>query len=320
MVQDIKFSVIIPVYNEEQTIHELYQRLNAVFKDLESKYEIIFIDDGSTDKSFKIIEELCNADGNLKVISLRVNSGKSIALSCGFEESSGSTIITLDSDLQDQPEDIPKFLSKLEEGYDLVSGWKRKRYDPFYKVFASRIFNFFTATFTGVKIHDFNNGFKAYRKDVMNNINLYGDQFRFIPAFAKWQGFRIGEVEVNHRPRLKGKSKFGSSKMFRGFFDLMTVLFLSKFSKRPLHFFGSIGMIIFIIGLIINLYLTVIWFNGAILSNRPILLLGALMIIIGIQFIATGLLGEMISQIFNRSYRIYPISKKVGNFNKNSNE
>ena len=150
-------------------------------------------------------------------------------------------------------------------------------------------------------------------------MNLYGDQFRFIPAFAKWQGFRIGEVEVNHKPRLKGKSKFGSSKMVRGFFDLMTVLFLSKFSKRPLHFFGSIGMVIFTLGLIINLYLTIVWFNGAVLSNRPILLLGALLLIIGIQFIATGLLGELISQMLNRSYRIYPVFKKIGNFKINSN-
>jgi glycosyltransferase involved in cell wall biosynthesis len=316
MKTKIRYSAIIPVFNEEKSLKELTRRLIKVFDDLQKSYELIFIDDGSKDNSFSILEKLSRKNSKIKIISFRKNFGKSTALACGFHFSRGEIIFTLDADLQDQPEDIPLFLKKLKEGYDLVSGWKKKRNDPIDKVIISRIFNFLTARFTGVKIHDFNCGFKVYKREVINNLEVYGDLYRFIPALAFWQGFKVGEVEVHHQRRLYGKSKFGQSRLPRGFFDLFTVVFILRFLKRPLHFFGFLGLIFFFFGLIINLYLTFIWFKGQAIGHRPLLILGMLLIVVGIQFISTGLLGEMMTYFQSKSEKekIYPIDKTLGDF------
>ena len=246
------------------------------------------------DRSLDILKELHAQDRRVKVIHFRKNFGKAQALSQGFRDCRGEKIITIDADLQDFPEEIPKLLAWLGEGFDLVSGWKRKREDSIMKRITSRIFNFFTAFFTGVKIHDFNCGLKAYRRAVTEEIELYGELYRFIPAVAAWKGFRVGEVIVQHGPRQYGKSKYGFERFFRGFFDLLTIVMLTKYTQRPLHFFGGLGMILSTAGFAIDAYLAILWFRGTYLSNRPLLLLGTLLIILGIQFMFFGLLGELI--------------------------
>jgi len=294
-MKNIDYSVIIPCLNEQDSIEELFNRISNIFKGMQSSFEIIFIDDGSTDDSWQIIKNLSKVYPSVKGFSFRKNFGKSIAFSCGFEYATGDIIFTIDCDLQDNPEEIPKFIKKLDEGYDLVSGWKKKRNDSLDKVVASRIFNFFTSKLTGVKIHDFNCGFKAYKRKVVKSLDLYEDLFRFIPAFANWNGFKVGEVLVEHTSRKHSKSKYGPSRLARGFFDLITILFLTKYLKKPLHFFGILGILIFMIGLIINVYLSILWLNGNVIGNRPLLILGTLMMIVGMQFVSTGLLGEMIA-------------------------
>lgn len=290
----IDISVVIPCYNEEQGLQELYRRLCAVLEPITAQFELLFVDDGSTDRSMDILKELHAQDRRVKVIHFRKNFGKAQALSHGFLNCRGEKVVTIDADLQDFPEEIPKLVAWLGEGFDLVSGWKRKREDSIGKRLTSRIFNFFTALFTGVKIHDFNCGLKAYRRVVTEEMELYGELYRFIPAVAAWKGFRVGEVIVSHGPRRYGKSKFGIERFFRGFFDLLTIVMLTKYTQRPLHFFGGLGMMLSCAGFSIDAYLALQWFRGTYLSNRPILLLGTLLIILGIQFIFFGLLGELI--------------------------
>jgi glycosyltransferase involved in cell wall biosynthesis len=290
----LDISVVIPCYNEEPGLRELYSRLCAVLEPVTARFELLFIDDGSRDRSLDILKELHAQDRRVKIIHFRKNFGKAHALSQGFKDCRGEKIITIDADLQDFPEEIPKLLAWLGEGFDLVSGWKRKRDDSFGKRITSRIFNFFTALFTGVKIHDFNCGLKAYRRAVTEELELYGELYRFIPAVAAWKGFRVGEVIVRHGPRRYGKSKYGLERFFRGFFDLLTIVMLTKYTQRPLHFFGGLGMILSVAGFVIDAYLAFQWFRGTYLSNRPLLLLGTLLIILGIQFMFFGLLGELI--------------------------
>lgn len=290
----LDISVIIPCYNEEQALQELYSRLCAVLEPITAQFELLFVDDGSSDRSFDIMKQLHEQDRRVKIIHFRKNFGKAQALSQGFKDCRGEKIITIDADLQDFPEEIPKLLAWLGEGFDLVSGWKRKREDSIVKRLTSRIFNFFTALFTGVKIHDFNCGLKAYRRVVTEELDLYGELYRFIPAVAAWKGFRVGEVIVQHGPRQYGKSKFGIERFFRGFFDLLTIVMLTKYTQRPLHFFGGLGMLLSTAGFAIDAYLAILWFRGTYLSNRPLLLLGTLLIILGIQFMFFGLLGELI--------------------------
>lgn len=314
MREKIKYSVILPVYNEEKSLEVLTRRLIRVLDNLKDNWEIIFVDDGSKDNSLEVIKKICQKNKKVKAIRLRKNFGKSTALTCGFKFSSGEIVFTMDADLQDQPEDIPKFLKKLNQGYDLVSGWKKKRKDPLNKIIASRIFNFFTAKFTGVRIHDFNCGFKAYKKEAIANLDFYGDLFRFIPALVAWQGFKVGEIEVSHSYRRYGRSKFGHGRMVRGFFDLFTIIFIIRFLKRPLHLFGIFGLLFFMIGFLINLYLTILWFSGEVIGHRPLLTLGVLLMIIGFQFVSTGLLGEMLTYFQTRAEKEYPIAQKIGNF------
>jgi len=290
----IAFSVVIPLYNEEGSLEELHRRLTDTIATLSDRFEIIFVDDGSIDNSFAVLQKLHKRDSRVKAIRFRKNFGKSTALSAGFKKARGEIIITLDADLQDLPEEIPSLLRKLEQGYDLVSGWKKKRKDSLIRKIASRLFNRVTSFFTGVKLHDFNCGLKCYRRELVDELALYGELHRFIPAIANWKGFRVGEVKVGHHPRMHGVSKFGSERYLRGLFDLLTVIMLTKYPEKPLHFFGLLGTILSLSGLAINIYMAVLRISGKWISNRPLLLLGILLLILGVQFIFFGLMGELI--------------------------
>ena len=300
-IESPEISIVIPLLDEQESLAELYDKITSALKDLTKSYEIVFIDDGSTDRSYEMLENLYQKDRWIHVYQFRKNYGKSAALACGFQMAKGRFVITMDADLQDDPAEIPNLLAKLNEGYDLVSGWKKKRYDPFIKRNSSQIFNRVTGWISGLKIHDFNCGLKAYRSEVVKDIQIYGQLHRFIPALAHWQGYKVGELIVRHHPRKYGKTKFGLFRFAAGLFDLFTVIFLNKFKRRPLHLFGSIGLITFLVGMIINLYLAIekIFAKG-ILSNRPLLFLGILLVIVGIQFISIGLLGEMITETQKR--------------------
>ena len=300
-VNDQKYiSVVIPLLNEEESLPELHEKLTVVLKSIEGSYEIIFIDDGSTDNSFKALSEIAGKDKNVRVIKFQKNYGKAAGLSTGFAEANGEFIFTMDADLQDDPEEIPVILEKLKSGYDHISGWKKKRNDPFSKRFPSKVWNFMIAKVTGIKLHDFNCGLKGYRREVIKNISVYGELHRYIPALVKEAGFyRIGEVVVKHHKRKYGKTKFGGARFFKGMFDLLTVTYVYKYILRPLHFFGILGVISSCMGFVILLYLSYLkFFADEGLSERPLLFLGILLFILGIQLISTGFLGEMIT--YNR--------------------
>ncbi len=291
------FSFVVPAKNEEDSVEVLYREILQAVEPLKKSVEIIFIDDGSTDGTFSRLENLHRKDSRVKVIKLRGNFGKSVALQEGFNRVEGNIIFTLDADLQDDPKEIPLFLEKLEKGFDLVSGWKKKRNDPsLSKVLPSRILNFLTNILTGVGIHDTNCGFKAYRKEVIESLNLYGELYRFIPVIAAKNNFKVGEIVVEHRPRKFGKTKFGWSRGVKGILDLLTVVFLTGYMRRPGHFFGTLGLLSFFLGFIIGLYITYLRLTtGTIQDRQPLLFLGMLLMIIGVQLIATGLLAEMIT-------------------------
>jgi len=310
----LAFSAVISCFNEEKSLTELYGRLTATLSSMTDAYELIFIDDGSTDGTLGVLKGLHDKDKRVKIIHFRKNFGKSYALSQGFKYCTGTTVITLDADLQDLPEEIPKLLAHLDDGCDLVSGWKKKRKDPLGKKVASRIFNFCTSLITGINIHDFNCGLKAYRREVTEALTLYGEIYRFIPALAGWKGFRIGEVIVNHGSRKYGTSKFGTERLFKGFFDLLTIRFLTKYTQRPLHLFGGLGAGLAIVGFLIDTYLAVLWFSGQHIGHRPLLLLGTLLMIIGIQFIFFGLLGELI--VFSSPKETNSVVKDTHGFNE----
>jgi glycosyltransferase involved in cell wall biosynthesis len=263
------------------------------------KYEIVFIDDGSTDNSFEIIKQLKQRNTRIRAFKFRRNYGKSAALSLGFAQARGEMIVTLDADLQDDPSEIKKLLDKIKEGYDLVTGWKKKRYDPITKVIPSRFFNWVTSKVSGIRLHDFNCGIKAYKREVAKSLQLYGEIYRYIPALANWDGYKVTEIPVKHHPRKFGKSKFGSTRFIKGYLDLITVLFTTRYLKRPMHFFGTIGTIFASSGFIIDLYLLIEWFMGlTALSNRPLALFGIALIIVGVQLFSIGLVGEMIVKNF----------------------
>ena len=293
-----KLSVVIPLLNEEESILPLANEIKKSVKNINIGLEVIFVDDGSTDGSLKAIKDICKQDKRFKYISFRKNYGKSAALHMGFKETTGDVVITMDADLQDDPGEIPNLIKKLEEGFDVVSGWKKVRHDPFIKKSSSKFFNFVTKVMSGIKIHDFNCGLKAYRKEVVENIKVYGELHRYIPVLADWQGFKISEIPVKHHARRYGKSKFGISRFFKGFLDLITVIFATRYIKRPMHLFGFLGAFAFFLGIIVNGYLTIEWISGKPLSNRPMLFLGILLIIVGVQFFSVGLLGEMMVNNF----------------------
>ena len=290
-------SVVIPLYNEEESLKELSFGLEKVFDFLKCNYEVIFIDDGSTDNSFARIKDINRKNQKFHCIKLRRNYGKSAALAKGFKAAKGNIVITMDADLQDDPEEIPDLIKVLNSGFDLVSGWKKIRYDPFIKKHTSKFFNYFTSKLSGIKIHDFNCGLKAYKKDVVKSLNIYGEMHRYIPAIAHLSGFKVTEKTVKHHARKYGVTKFGASRFVNGFLDLLTVVFTNKYMKRPLHFFGSIGIISSFAGFVVSLYLIILkFFEGKPLSDRPLFLIGIFLIIVGVQFMSLGLIAEMITK------------------------
>ncbi len=310
----MKISVVVPVMNEEENLPILYRELKAVLEEVAPQdYEMIFVDDGSTDGTFTVLSALAAEDERMTVIQFRRNFGKSAALSAGFERAKGEIVITMDGDLQDDPAEIPRFLAKLEEGYDLVSGWKYPRLDPPSKTWPSRLFNLVTATVSGVHLHDFNCGFKAYRHEVTRDVNLYGELHRFIPVLAHQKGYRVTEIKVHHRPRRFGRSKFGAKRLARGFFDFLTVILLGEYRWRPMHLFGWLGLLSGAAGVAINLYLAYLWFTGhRPIGTRPLLTLGVLLITVGVQFFTIGLLAEMFAMSQSRYVKPYAIRRIVG--------
>ncbi|AAM31917.1 glycosyltransferase family 2 protein [Methanosarcina mazei] len=296
MSNKTQLSIIIPVHNEEENILELYKSLYNILSLVGKTYEIIYVDDGSTDDSFEKIKSI--EDARVKVVRFQRNYGKAAALSCGFKKSKGDIVITMDGDLQDDPKEIPRFIEELDK-YDMVSGWKSKRYDPISKTLPSRFFNWLTRFITGVKINDFNCGYKAYHNYVVKNINLYGEFHRYIPALAYWRGYSVGEIEVEHHPRIHGESKYGVERLLKGFLDLITVTFLMMYKKRPLHMFGGIGFLLSFSGVFISVYLMFLWIIGERIGDRPLLMLGILLTVIGAQFVSLGLIGELITNSRN---------------------
>lgn len=286
-------SIVVPLYNEEESLKELSQNIKNKLADT-LHYEIIFVDDGSTDKSWSIIQELFEQNDNIKGVALRNNNGKSVALAAGFMAADGEVIATMDADMQDNPSDIIKLLDKLEQGYDVISGWKHRK-ASLLRLLLTKTFNFSVAITTGIKLHDFNCSLKIYRKEVIQEIKVYGELHRFLPVLAFWRGFKVTEERIENYERKYGKSKYGLERIWRGFFDLASILFIVKYSKKPLHFFGLIGLLLFLVGLIIDIYLTFMHFAGEKIGDRPLLMLGTLMIILGIQFFSLGLLGESLS-------------------------
>jgi glycosyltransferase involved in cell wall biosynthesis len=294
---NVDVSVVVPLYNEEESLKELHHQLRATLQRIDARYELLFIDDGSTDKSFEVLRGLKRIDHRVKIIRFRRNFGKSAALAVGFEKAQGTYVVTMDADLQDDPAEIPSLVKKLEEGFDLVSGWKKVRRDPISKTLPSKFFNFVTRMMTGVKIHDFNCGLKAYRNAVVKTVEVYGELHRYVPVLAHNAGFRVGEMTVQHRSRKYGKTKFGIGRFWKGFLDLLTILFTTRYFRRPLHLFGVWGMLFALAGVAIDGWLAAEWALGkTALSNRPLLIVGVLLIIVGIQFVGIGLLGEMITK------------------------
>ena len=287
-------SIVVPVYEEAASLPELADRIRAACDGFD--YEVWLIDDGSRDGSWDVIEALHAEDARFVGVRFQRNYGKSAALAVGFKRVRGRYVVTMDADLQDDPAEIPGLIDRLDEGYDLVSGWKKERKDPLSKTIPSHFFNFVTRIFSGIDIHDFNCGLKAYRREVVKSTNVYGELHRYIPLLAKWEGFeRITEKAVQHHPRKHGETKFGVERFIRGFLDLITVTFLTRFAVRPMHFFGTLGTIAFVLGLAISLWLSIEKIVYSVyLSDRPLLLFGALLILFGAQMFTTGLLGEMI--------------------------
>lgn len=291
----MELSVVVPVLDEVDSLPTLYRELTATLELLGRSYELLFVDDGSHDGSFATLEKLHRSDDRVRVIQHRRNFGKAAALQSGFRAARGEVIVTLDADLQDDPAELPRLLQHLEDGHDLVSGWKHNRQDPASKTLPSRLFNRVTAWLTGVRLRDFNSGYKAYRREVVEELRLYGELHRFIPALAAWRGFRVDEVPVHHRPRRFGRSKYGSARFWRGSLDLLTVLFLTRYTRRPLHLFGSLGLVAWAIGGAVNLYLAALWLAGVRpIGNRPLLAFGILGMLVGLQFFCLGLLSELI--------------------------
>ena len=291
----MELSIVIPAYNEEESLPELMKRISANVDSLEIAYEVIFVDDGSTDSTPQVIESLKEIYPQIRAIFFRRNYGKSPALSEGFKMAEGAKVLTMDADLQDDPAEIPALMQMIDDGYDMVSGWKKTRHDPISKTLPSKFFNKVTAALSGIHIHDFNCGLKIYRNEVVKSMAVYGELHRYLPVLAHYNGFKVGEMVVQHHARQHGHSKFGFTRIFPGFFDLFTVLFLTRFRTRPLHVFGIPGVLSFLSGFSIELYLTMRWFAGKGIGGRPLFFLGILLILVGIQFFGFGLLAEMIS-------------------------
>jgi len=288
-------SIVIPLHNEERSVALLYDELQSALEPLGQEWEAVFVDDGSVDGSFAALTRLHAAHENVRVVRLRRNFGKAAALATGFGQAQGETVVTIDADLQDDPAEIPRLLAKLDEGFDLVSGWKTRRRDPLRRRLLSKLFNWVTGRLSGLRLHDMNCGLKAYRAEVVHGLRLYGELHRFIPVLAHYRGFRIAELPVNHRPREHGRSRYGVERYVRGFLDLLTVSFIGRYRHRPLHLFGGLGLVLGAIGLAILVYLTVVKALGHAIGERPLLTLGVLLVVVGLQFFSLGLISEMLT-------------------------
>jgi glycosyltransferase involved in cell wall biosynthesis len=288
-------SVIVPVHDEERSVALLHDELTSALAQLDAPWEAVFVDDGSTDGTFAALTRLHAAHENVRVVRLRRNFGKAAALQAGFAAAQGDVVVTIDGDLQDDPAEIPRLLAKLEEGFDLVSGWKTKRRDPLTRRIPSRIFNAVTGRLSGLRLHDLNCGLKAYRADVVKGMPIYGELHRFIPVLAHYRGFRVAELPVNHRPREHGRSRYGMERYVRGFLDLLTVTFMGRYRHRPLHLFGGLGLLLGLVGAIVLVYLTVLKLTGEAIGHRPLLTLGVLLVVVGVQLLSLGLVSELIA-------------------------
>jgi dolichol-phosphate mannosyltransferase len=286
---------VVPLLNEGATLERLHAELAAALDKAHYDWEVVYVDDGSTDGSYAELVRLHAANPNVRVVRLRRNFGKAAALGAGFETATGDIVVTIDGDLQDDPEEIPGLIAKLDEGYDLVTGWKRDRKDSLPRRLASFAYNLVTRMATGVPLHDMNCGLKVYRAELLDHVQVYGERHRFMPVLAHHMGFSVAEVSVNHRPRLNGKSRFGIERYLRSPFDLLTIMFMGRYRYRPLHIFGGVGLTLGLAGGAILAYLTVIKLNGAGIGGRPLLLLGVLLVVVGIQLLSLGLLGEMLT-------------------------
>ena len=311
MINNESLSIVIPVYNEASSLIELYEEIKINVTSF-SIWEILFIDDGSTDDSGEIIRSLHEKDKRVKLIQFHRNYGKSAALSEGFKTATGNFILTMDADLQDDPKEIDNFFKKIQDGYDLVSGWKKTRKDPLSKKIPSKFFNWFTRLMTGVKIHDFNCGFKIYHKQVVDSLDIYGGRHRYIPALANQKRFTIGEIPVNHRERKYGTTKYGGARLFHGFFDLLTILFLHRYTQRPLHLFGYLGLISISISSGAEIYVVILklFFNEPFKIHFALIVFGGMLFVLGLWFFSIGLIGEMIAKVTqHRENRIKQILK-----------
>ena len=314
MTSEVFLTVVVPVYNEEESLPHLCSQLYPVLESLEKTFEVIFVDDGSTDGSFETLKSLSSKYLNFRAVRFRRNCRKASALSTGCKEANGELVVTMDADLQDDPQEIPRLIDALSVKYDVVSGWKKKRHDPLSKIIPSRLFNFITSLVSGIRLHDFNCGLKIYRRDVCEDVlpYLYGELYRFLPAIAHWEGYRVGEIPVQHHPRKYGYSKFGTKRLLNGFLDLMTITFIIRFMNTPMHIFGSLGLISTVGGFAICSYIALIYFDyGNIQSRHPLLLLGILLIIVGIQFFSTGLLGDMLASSKERGGNSPRIAERI---------
>lgn len=293
----VRLSVVVPVFNEVESLEPLVAEIDAAAAALGAPYEIIFVDDGSSDGSQSVLTRIAEARPNVRLIEFRRNFGKAAALDAGFRAAAGDVVFSMDADLQDDPAEFTAFLAKIDEGYDVVSGWKRRRLDPLDKTAPSKIFNAVVGAVSGVKLNDFNCGFKAYRAEALEDLSLYGELHRFIPVLLHWRGFRVGEVAVNHRARRFGKSKFGAGRLFKGALDLATVILNTRYQTRPLHVFALAGTMLGAAGFAILSYLTALWFAGAgPIGDRPLFFLGILLAVSSLQFFTVGLLAEFIQR------------------------
>lgn len=300
-----EISIVVPVKDEQETVGALVEAIHEVFSSslqhVARLNEVVIVDDGSSDGTWAAIEKAVDAWPFVVGVRLRRNFGKAAALQEGILHSTGGVIITMDGDLQDDPAEIPRFLSAMDRGFDLVSGWKQVRHDPLGKTLPSKLFNWVTAAVTGIRIHDFNCGFKAYDRSVFDHVNLYGELHRFVPALAHSEGYRVAEIAVTHHPRRFGRSKYGLKRLFKGFLDLLTVLTVTRFRRRPGHLFGGLGLAMGLIGGAMLAYLTAIWFQGQSIGNRPLLMIAVLLIIVGVQLVVFGMVAELIVHSGGRS-------------------
>lgn len=303
-----RLSMVVPAWNEAESVPELHRELEASLDGTGLPWEIVYVDDGSRDGTDEAIARIAAMEPRVRGASLRRNFGKSAALAVGFGLARGDLVGTIDADLQDDPAELPVLIKALEGGFDLVSGWKQNRQDPWTKRIPSKLFNAVTSAVAGIRLHDFNCGFKLYRREVVESLTVYGELHRFMPALAHWQGFRVGEVPVKHRARKFGKSKFGASRFVNGFLDLMSAAFISTSSLKPLHVFGRIGLLFLVLGALLGVWFVALWFAGEPIRVRPLMLFGAGLVLLGIQLILMGLLGEMIAHLGARSD--YPLKRR----------